>query len=80
MQPNEIKVMKNQHVSPEEAVKAYLDLQAQIFISMHYGAFRLADDTPREALGRFHKEWKRQELPVDRLRVLKLGETLNVES
>lgn len=68
--------MSAQHVTPEEAVQAYLDVQGEVFVPMHYGAFRLADDTPREALDRLTAEWERRELPEHALRILEHGETL----
>ncbi|PZE19773.1 MBL fold metallo-hydrolase [Paenibacillus xerothermodurans] len=68
--------MSAQHVTPEEAVQAFEDVQGEIFVPMHYGTFRLADDTPREALDRLLAEWERRKLPGDALRMLKLGETL----
>lgn len=69
--------MGGQHVTPEEAVKAYLDMGCSgPFIPMHYGAFRLADDTPREALDRLCAEWERLGLPPERLAILRHGETL----
>ena len=66
--------MGPQHVTPEEAVQAFLDVRASRFIPMHYGAFHLADDTPKEALDRLHSAWNRRELDTNRLLVLKLGE------
>ncbi|MEW9667778.1 MBL fold metallo-hydrolase [Ammoniphilus sp. 3BR4] len=68
--------MGMQHVSPEEAVQAFLDLRATTFIPMHYSTFRLADDTPWEALVRLQTEWKRRGLERDRLAILRLGEVL----
>lgn len=70
--------MHNQHVNPEQAVQAYLDLNSPraIIVPMHYGSFRLADDTPREALDRLLGEWQRRGLPEERLRVPGHGETL----
>jgi len=68
--------MSVQHVTPEEAVQAFLDVGAEQFIPMHYGAFRLADDTPKEALDRLTAEWERRKLPETALRIAKLGETL----
>ena len=68
--------MRMQHVSPEEAVQAFEDLGAAKFVPMHYGAFRLADDTPKEALDRLMAEWKRRRLVPERLCLLKIGETL----
>jgi L-ascorbate metabolism protein UlaG (beta-lactamase superfamily) len=67
--------MGNQHVTPEEAVQAFQDCGGEVFVPMHYGAFRLADDTPREALDRLEAEWKRRQLPDDQLWIGKLGET-----
>ncbi|MDQ0872723.1 L-ascorbate metabolism protein UlaG (beta-lactamase superfamily) [Paenibacillus sp. V4I3] len=68
--------MGMQHVTPEEAVQAFLDVGAETFIPMHYGAFRLADDTPQEALDRLLADWQRGELDSSRLKLLKHGETL----
>ncbi|MFC5449733.1 MBL fold metallo-hydrolase [Paenibacillus aestuarii] len=67
------------HISPEQAVKAFLDLDAKTFIPMHYGAFKLADDTPKEALDRLVSEWRRLSLPQANLKLLRLGETLHCE-
>lgn len=68
--------MGMQHVTPEEAIQAFLDVGAVTFIPMHYGAFRLADDTPQEALDRLLADWRRRELDSSRLKMLKHGETL----
>lgn len=68
--------MKLSHINPEDAVKAFLELSGEFFIPMHYGAYRLADDTGPEALERLEREWNRLNLPVDKLQKLKIGETL----
>lgn len=68
--------MSDSHINPEDAVKAYLELSGEFFVPMHYGAFRLADDTGPEALNRLEREWTRLELPENQLKILKIGETL----
>lgn len=68
--------MGMQHVTPEEAIQAFIDVGAETFIPMHYGAFRLADDTTEEALNRLLAEWERRGLNSSQLRLLKHGETL----
>jgi len=70
--------MGPQHVTPEEALQAFADVGAKRFIPMHYGAFRLADDTPREALDRLEAERQRLGLEEERVVVLPLGETLRL--
>lgn len=67
--------MSKQHVTPEQAVRAFMDCGAEVFIPMHYGAFRISDDTPREAIDRLQEEWKKRELEPERLRLLCHGET-----
>ncbi|MED0964245.1 MBL fold metallo-hydrolase [Bacillus paramycoides] len=67
--------MKVSHVSPEEAVQAYLDINATHFIPMHYGTFALADETPREAVTRLRNNWNLRMLPWEQLHVLFLGQT-----
>ncbi|KEZ48382.1 MBL fold metallo-hydrolase [Metabacillus indicus] len=68
--------MKVSHINPEDAVTAYIDLNAKgPFVPMHYGAFRLADDTGPEALERLLAEWEKRALDPEKLNVMKIGET-----
>ncbi|WP_282034729.1 MBL fold metallo-hydrolase [Metabacillus indicus] len=68
--------MKVSHINPEDAVTAYLDLNAKgPFVPMHYGAFRLADDTGPEALERLLAEWEKRALDPEKLNIMKIGET-----
>lgn len=71
--------MSVSHINPEDAVKAFLELKGNHFVPMHYGAYRLADDTGPEALDRLLAEWKRLELDEEKLSALKIGETFWVE-
>ncbi|WP_423802226.1 MBL fold metallo-hydrolase [Neobacillus sp. SAB-20_R2A] len=68
--------MKVSHISPEDSVKAFLELNAKEFVPMHYGAYRLADDTGPEALERLYREWEKRQLPTELLKVLTIGETV----
>lgn len=67
--------MGPQHVTPEEALQAFEDTGARWFVPMHYGAFKLADDTPREALDRLEAERRRRCLEMERIVILPHGET-----
>ncbi|MFJ7975693.1 MBL fold metallo-hydrolase [Peribacillus sp. NPDC096379] len=71
--------MKDSHINPEEAVKAFQELGGTTFIPMHYGTYRLADDTGPEALDRLQREWRKQGLPEKQLQVLDIGGTLWLE-
>lgn len=68
--------MTSQHVNPEEAVQAFLDVGAETMIPMHYGTFRLADDTAREALDRMEYARVGHGISEERIRTLSYGETL----
>jgi L-ascorbate metabolism protein UlaG (beta-lactamase superfamily) len=70
--------MGPQHVSPEEALQAYLDTEASWFVPMHYGSFKLADDTPREALDRLEAGRLALGIPRERLLLLLHGETWKI--
>lgn len=71
--------MTSQHVNPEEALQAFLDVKAETMIPMHYGTFRLADDTAQEALERMELERKRLGIGDEQIRILKHGETFKVQ-
>lgn len=68
--------MKESHLTPEDAVKGFLEIAGTTFIPMHYGAYHLADDTGPEAIERLEAEWKKLQLGEDRLKKLLIGETL----
>ncbi|CAM4033889.1 MBL fold metallo-hydrolase [Cohnella lubricantis] len=68
--------MSEEHMNPEEALQAFRDVGAKYFVPMHYGSFKLADDTPKEALDRLEAERRRLGLSEDRLFLLQHGETL----
>ncbi|MCR8844226.1 MBL fold metallo-hydrolase [Paenibacillus sp. SC116] len=67
--------MNAQHVNPEEALQAFVDVGAKLMIPMHYGAFKLADDTPKEAIDRLMAERERLGIDPERVRLLLLGDT-----
>jgi L-ascorbate metabolism protein UlaG (beta-lactamase superfamily) len=68
--------MQISHITPEEAVQAFVDVKAKVLIPMHYGTFMLADDTPEEAIGRLREQWDKRTLSWEDLNILELGETL----
>lgn len=72
--------MRDQHMDPEEAVRAHLDLGAKLSIGTHYGCFQLTDegiDDPvlelAAARGRHGVD------PLD-FRALETGETLRLDA
>lgn len=67
--------MGPQHVTPEQSLQAFEDTGSEWFVPMHYGAFKLADDTPREALDRLENARMARGIAEDRIVVLPHGET-----
>ena len=70
--------MTSQHVTPEEALQGFVETGSQLMVPMHYGTFKLADDTPKEALDRMELERERLGIQAERIRVLGHGETLRI--
>jgi L-ascorbate metabolism protein UlaG (beta-lactamase superfamily) len=68
--------MLRQHMDPEQAVQAFLDLGARVLVPMHWGTFKLADEPLDEPPRRLEAERVRRGLPEERVRVLAVGETL----
>ncbi len=68
--------MGPQHMNPDEAVRAHLELAARVSIAMHFATFQLTDeaiDAPLHALAAAHAE---HGVPADAFRVPRFGETL----
>lgn len=70
--------MTSQHVTPEEALQGFVETGSELMVPMHYGTFRLADDTPREALDRLEAERQRLGIAAERIQILGHGETLRI--
>ena len=68
-------MMKSVHTTPEEAVQAFVDLNARVLLGIHWGTFDLADEPPGEPPGRMVAEIRRRGIDADRAWILKIGET-----
>ena len=68
--------MEKQHMNPEQAVQAFLDLGARLFVAMHWGTFKLTDEALDEPPRRLRAEWARRSLPPEQLRIPAIGETI----
>jgi L-ascorbate metabolism protein UlaG (beta-lactamase superfamily) len=63
------------HVSPQEAVQVYLDLNARIFIPVHWGTFELADEPLDQPPLVLKQEIKKRNLDPENFWIFKHGET-----
>ena len=70
--------MESVHVDPEQAVQAFEDLGARTFVAMHWGTFKQADEPLDEPPVRLEAERVRRSISPERVRVLAIGETLEV--
>lgn len=68
-------IMKAIHMTPEEAVQAFVDLNARNLLAIHWGTFDLAeeplDEPPRRMLAEIHQRG----IDSERAWIFKLGET-----
>jgi L-ascorbate metabolism protein UlaG (beta-lactamase superfamily) len=70
--------MRDQHVNPDEAVQAHLDLNAAHSIGMHWGTFELTDeslDQPPRDLGTAMQKYA---VPRNRFVLMKHGQTMEL--
>ncbi len=63
------------HVSPEQSVQAFSDLQAKYMLPMHYNTFVLSDEPLDEPLQLTQKAMREMGIPMNRLLNLVIGET-----
>ena len=71
--------MQRAHTSPEEAVLAHIDLKANISVPIHYGTFKLGDDSPESALSDLEKAIVTHHLDNKAFSILAPGELLSVK-
>ncbi len=69
--------MERNHMTPEQALDAFVALDARTMIPMHWGTFQLTDEPLREPLERLLKNWEEREYLGDRKLLLPaIGETV----
>jgi N-acyl-phosphatidylethanolamine-hydrolysing phospholipase D len=68
-------IMKLVHLTPEEAVQAFVDLDARVILGMHWGTFDLAEEPIDEPPVRMLAEIRRRRIDPARAWILRLGET-----
>ncbi len=68
-------IMKRVHTTPEEAVAAFVDLDARSMLGIHWGTFDLADEALAEPPIRMIAEIQRRQIAPSRAWLLKIGET-----
>ena len=66
--------MQPQHMNPEEAGQAFVDLGARRFVAMHWGTFRLTDEPLGEPPERIRGFFRERGLAEDQLWVMDVGE------
>ena len=67
--------MESQHMNPEQATQAFVDLGARDFLAMHWGTFKLTDEPLNEPPQRLAAEWLRRGLAQANLHILAVGAT-----
>jgi len=68
--------MRFEHVNPEEAVQAHLDLGAKQSFGMHWGTFQLGDESAADVLRDLDAAKKK--LKVEAFRTVAIGGVINV--
>jgi L-ascorbate metabolism protein UlaG (beta-lactamase superfamily) len=70
--------MRSQHMTPEDAVQAFVDLGARRLVAMHWGTFKLTDEPLDEPPRRLLTDWERRHLPTETLSILPIGGSLEL--
>ena len=65
------------HTSPEEALRAFVEVSAQQMVPMHYGTFRLGREPMDEPIRRLEAEAERLGIK-DQIKILAEGETMHL--
>ena len=68
-------MMKMTHVTPEEALQLFADIQGERFVAIHWGTFDMTEEPIEEPPARLDAEARRLGLDPSKVWVLKHGET-----
>jgi N-acyl-phosphatidylethanolamine-hydrolysing phospholipase D len=71
--------MQPVHMSPEEAIQAWIDLGSDIFIATHWGTFDLADEPLNDPPEKLYLEISRRSLNMELFWVMQHGETRSLD-
>jgi len=67
--------MQEQHMDPDDAVRAHLDLGAAVSIATHFGCFQLTDEAIDDPVRELAAALQRHSVAPARFQVLEVGET-----
>ena len=68
--------MEHNHMNPEQAGRAFLDVGARRFMPMHWGTFQLTDEPLAEPAARIRAWWRETSPNGKDMHLLSVGETL----
>ncbi len=72
--------MEHNHMNPEQAGRAFLDLGARRLVPMHWGTFQLTDEPLAEPAERIRAWWRQTSPAGKEMHLLSVGETLELDS
>lgn len=67
--------MQEQHMDPDDAVRAHLELEARVSVATHYGCFQLTDEAIDDPLRELAAARIRHGVAAARFQALEVGET-----
>ena len=73
-------VLGQNHINPEEAVQALLDLKAKIGLGSHWGTIQLTEEPMEEPPIKLAEAVSKADLPKERFLVLQTGESFTLSS
>lgn len=71
--------MKMAHVNAQQAGQAFLDLEAQHFIPMHWATFYFGTDSFEKPVEQLRGWWHKHKLDHSKLHILKIGQQWHVQ-
>ena len=67
--------MRDQHMDPDDAIRAHLDLQAKLSVGTHFGCFQLTDEGIDDPVIELEARRQHHNVAAESFQVLETGET-----